>query len=311
MVETYSLSLEHQFPDNWLVSIAGAGVGARHVQMLENENQPPPDPPYDYNPIINNGVTFPYVYSPYQGYGSVSMFESNGTTNWAALEISARHPVGHNLFFNVSYTWQHDLSNDQNGAMFQGGGYGTLQDVYHLSQNYGNAPANAPQLLGFSYIWKLPWLRKAPGWKGVALGGWQYAGSTTIQSGFSLTPGLSTATQGLATRPDRVLGSSIKGSKTVQEWFNTAAFAVPAAGYFGSAAPGSIPGPGTVNFDMALYKDFRIKERHTIQFRAELFNIFNHTNFSGVQTTFGASNFGDVTSARDPRIVEFALRYQF
>jgi hypothetical protein len=55
----------------------------------------------------------------------------------------------------------------------------------------------------------------------------------------------------------------------VQQWFNTAAFAVPAAGYFGSAAPGSIPGPGTVNFDMALYKDFRIKGRHTIEFRAE------------------------------------------
>ena len=97
----------------------------------------------------------------------------------------------------------------------------------------------------------------------------------------------------------------------MQDWFNTAAFAAPAAGYFGNAAPGSIQGPGTVDFDMAFYKDFRIRERHTIEFRAELFNIFNHTNFSGVSTSFGTGNFGQITSALDPRIAEFALRYQF
>lgn len=62
---------------------------------------------------------------------------------------------------------------------------------------------------------------------------------------------------------------------------------------------------------MAFYKDFHVKERHEFQFRAELFNIFNHTNFSGVQTAYGAGNFGRITSALDPRIAEFALRYQF
>lgn len=101
------------------------------------------------------------------------------------------------------------------------------------------------------------------------------------------------------------------GPKTVAEWFNVNAFAAPAAGYFGNAAPGSIIGPGVVNFDMALYKDFRVKENNTLQFRAELFNTFNHTNFSGVSTAFGAGNYGQLTSAYDPRIAEFALRFQF
>lgn len=118
---------------------------------------------------------------------------------------------------------------------------------------------------------------------------------------------------GLATLPNRVSGSSISGPKTVQEWFNTAAFSSPAtvAGYFGNAAPGSIYGPGVVNFDMAFYKDFPIGERAKIQFRGELFNIFNHTNFSAVSAAYGAGSFGNVTSARDPRIAEFALRFQF
>jgi hypothetical protein len=238
--------------------------------------------------------------------------DSDLSANWYALEFSVRHPVGHNLFVNASYTWQHLLSNDANSDLFQEASASAMQDVYHPGQNYGNSPSNnVPQILSFSYIWNLPWERNASGLRSLALGGWRYSGITTMQAGFSLNPGISTATQGLAVRPDRVAGSSVKGAKTVAQWFNTAAFAAPQAGFFGSASPGSIPGPGVIDFDMALYKDFRIKEGHTIEFRAELFNIFNHTNFSGVSTTFGASNFGHVTSARDPRIAEFALRYQF
>jgi hypothetical protein len=143
------------------------------------------------------------------------------------------------------------------------------------------------------------------------LKGWEFADITTVQSGFALTPGLATSNPGLATLPDRLAGSSITGPKTAAQWFNTAAFSNPAPGYFGDAALGSITGPGVVNFDMAFYKDFHVKERHLFQFRAELFNIFNHTNFSGVQTAYGAGNFGQITSALDPRIAEFALRYEF
>jgi hypothetical protein len=125
-----------------------------------------------------------------------------------------------------------------------------------------------------------------------------------------LDPALSVAHQGLATRPDRT-SASLAGPKTVREWFNPAAYTQPAAGYFGNAGTGTIQGPGVINFDMAFYKTFRIQERHSIEFRAELFNIFNHTNFSGVDTTLGSGTYGQVTSARSPRIAEFALRYQF
>src|SRR4029077_4633536 len=105
------------------------------------------------------------------------------------------------------------------------------------------------------------------GFAGAALGGWQYSDITTIQSGFAQDPGLSVANQGLATRPDRV-ASNINGMKTFSEGFNTAAFAAPPAGYFGNAAPGSIVGPGTVNFDMALAKDFHLGERVVMNFRS-------------------------------------------
>lgn len=308
-VQTYSLSLEHQFPGDWLVSVAGAGDIGRHLPTWENVNQPLPDPPYDYNPLINSGTVFPYIYSPYQGYGSITLISANGFSYWDALEIGVRHPLGHNLTLNIAYTWQHGLSDIR--SQYIADNPSPNQDAYHLGNDYGTTNNTAPQILGISWIYSLPWNRSPGRWREAILGGWKYAGMTTIQSGFYDDIGLSVPFQGLATRADRVLGQPIQGARTVSEWFNTAAFTAPQPGFFGNAGTGSILGPGTVNFDMAFYKDFHIKERHIIQFRAELFNIFNHTNFNAINSTFGSGSYGNVTSAADPRIAEFALRYQF
>jgi hypothetical protein len=161
-----------------------------------------------------------------------------------------------------------------------------------------------------SAIYTLPVLNGSSAIKRLVLGGWQYSDITTVETGSSLNPVLSVSKQGLATLPNYT-GAKISGPKTATQWFNTSAFAAPAAGYFGNATEGSILGPATINFDMAMYKTFRIKERHGVEFRAELFNAFNHTNFANVGTTFGSGTYGDVISAHDPRIAEFALRYNY
>ena len=300
-VQTYSLSLQHQFSGGWLASIAGAGTIARHLGdggTFQNLNMPLPSPPYDFNPIINTGTVFTYLYGPYLGYGAINSYTSQETLYWNALELSVSHPVGHNVFLSAAYTWSHDLSN-----------FAAMLNPYKPSAYYGNvAGQNVPQIFSTSLIWDLPWNRNARGVRGV-LGGWKFSDITTIQNGPSMSPGLSISRQGLGVRPNLV--SSVQGPKTVAQWFNTGAFGAPAAGYFGNAGTGTILGPGLINFDMAFYKDFRIRERHTIQFRAELFNIFNHTNFNAVSTNYGAGTFGRITSARDPRIAEFVLRYQF
>ncbi len=135
--------------------------------------------------------------------------------------------------------------------------------------------------------------------------------SLRSRAGSHWTLGLSIATPGLATRPSRVGVTTIKGPKTVAQWFNTSAFVAPAPGFFGNASTGSIVGPAAITFDMALYKDFKVGERAKFQFRSEFFNIFNHTNFNAVSTNFGAGNFGQVTSALDPRIIELVGRFEF
>src|SRR5262249_35281765 len=154
-------------------------------------------------------------------------------------------------------------------------------------------------------------MRQAAGWKRLLLGGWQLADITTVRSGYSLSPGLSVPRQGLGARPDVIAGSPLEGKKTVAQWFNTQAFTAPAAGYFGNGGTGILTGPHLINFDMTLSKDFRVFEKQTVQFRAELFNIFNHTNFTSVATAFGSGTLGQVTAAADPRIAEFSLRFHF
>jgi Carboxypeptidase regulatory-like domain len=302
---TYSLTLEHQFP-GWLVSIGGSGDHTNGLPISLDINQPGPTGGFNYNPSINTG-TYEYVYGAYPGYGSLGTNYSIGKANWNALVVSARHSVGHGVFFTAAYTYSHGLSDAFSQSFFGGTG---VQNSHNAMQDYGNSAINVPQVLSLSYIWNIPFLKDKKNWEGALLGGWKFAGITAIQSGISLQPQLSVSNQGLATRPN-ASGAALTYPKTPAEWFNTGAFSQPAYGEFGTAANGVITGPGLVTFDMALYKDFRLGEHQTIEFRGELFNIFNHTNFSGVNTQFGASNFGQVTSALDPRIVEFALRYHF
>jgi hypothetical protein len=306
-VYTYSLTLEHQFPGGWLFSVAGVGNVVRNLPLSLDYNQPRPTGEFDFNPSINTG-TYAYLYGPYQGWGGITTNSSIGNAYWDGLLISARHAVGHGLFVTGSYTYAHGLQTGYSASAFNPAG---VQDAYNIDGSYGSSAVDIRHLFTLSYIWNIPFMQNATGFKRALLGGWKYSGITSVQTGVALNVGLSVSNQGLATRPNVVAGQSLTYPKRVGEWFNTDVFQAPAYGFFGTAGQGTIRGPGLVNFDMAFYKDFRITERQTIQFRGELFNIFNHTNFSAVNTTFGASQFGQVTSARDPRIVEFALRYHF
>jgi hypothetical protein len=308
-IQNYSLSLERRIGQTWYASAAYAGDLARHMGVNQNINAPGPYGQYDFNPILNANTVSSSVFAPYQGYASITMKGSSGVATWNALELNLRHPVGHNLFLSANYTWSHDLTDVRGTKFFTGGG--TPQNSYNLFGDYGNANVNVPQVFAASVIWNLPWFNERKGIQRALLGGWRYSDITTIQSGFSFDPGLSIALPGLATRPNRAPGVRLTGPKTVHEWFNTAAFTTPLPGYYGNAGAGIITGPAFVNFDMAGYKDFAIRENTSIEFRGELFNIFNHTNFNALQTSYGAGNFGALTGAADPRIVEFALRLQF
>jgi hypothetical protein len=306
-VQTYSLSLQHQFGASWFVSIAGAGDIARHLPQMLNSNQPGAVPGYNFNPLLNTGNYSNAFFAPYQGYSTINYYTSGARANWNALELNLRHPVGHNLFLSAAYTWSHGLST-LSGQQFGIEG-STPQDSSNPSADYGNTTLNTAQVFSTSLIYTLPWMHNSTRWKRALLGGWRFANITAVQSGPSLSPGLSVSRAGLATRPDLI--APITYPKTLQQWFSTTSFAQAAAGFYGNAGRGIIVGPGLINLDAALYKDFRFSERWKAQLRCEFFNVLNHTNFNGPNANLGAGNFGQITSSKDPRIGEMALKISF
>jgi hypothetical protein len=306
-ISTFSLSVQHQVGKDWFFTIAGASDIGRHVEEFLQQNQSPPEGGYDFNPLINTGTVSPYYNSPYTGYGSITEFASIGNLSWTALELGMRHPVGHGLAFSASYTWSHELTADNTDYLLNTD-YGP-QDSYHPNRNYGNSPLNVPQLFTANLIYSIPGFKESSGWKREVLSGWQYSVISVINDGFSTSIGLATQNHGLATQPNQIANHS--RPKKFSEWFDTADYVAPAPGYFGNAADGSILSPGLIDFDMAVYKTFPIHDRLGLEFRGEMFNAFNHVNPSGVVEAVGAGNNGQVVSARDPRIGEFALRLNF
>jgi hypothetical protein len=163
-----------------------------------------------------------------------------------------------------------------------------------------------------SYVYELPFARGASGLPKQLFQGWQISGINSFQSGNPLTitiPGDRAGVGGSGQRPD--VTAQVTRVETLQRWFNTEAFALPALGTFGNAGRGIVRGPGINNWDVSFSKRFAIREHVNLQFRAEFFNLLNHTQYSSVATAVGAATFGQVTAARDPRISQLGLRLLF
>jgi hypothetical protein len=315
-VLSYSLGVQHEFPSNIIASVVGAGSRIQHLVGTWNWNQAPyysaGGVTYDFNPLINSnpangnkGDNSAY-YAPYQGYSSINAISSRLWQEWNGLEAQIKHPVTNSLYVSAAYTWSHDTSN--NGVV----------DPYSLNRYRGNAASlNFPQSLAVTVLYELPFFQHSGDEaEKLTLGGWRFNVISTFRSGGSITPGLSESNQGLSARPDQAANTSTNGPKlwknaATAQWFNTTAFKDPAYGYYGNAQNGIIRGPGSEVWNLSLFKEFHFWENNMLEFRAESFNLFNHTNPSNPNATLGNSNYGKVTSAADPRILELALRYKF
>jgi hypothetical protein len=154
------------------------------------------------------------------------------------------------------------------------------------------------------------------------VGGWEVSGIVTAESGAPLNIGLNgnsvaSVVPNTANRPNQ--SGVASNPHTAAEWFDTSIYSAPAAGTWGNTPPDSVVGPGRDNWNISFFKNFMLNESRgsNIQFRAEFFNIWNHTQFignsvqGGISTNYGASNFGAVTSASDPRVIQLALKLYF
>jgi hypothetical protein len=333
-IQSWSLTVERQLMTNGVFSLAYVGSGARQVPGSLDLNFPVPvagpsiaDPGclqpgqtipsggFNFDPCLNKGLVSSDYTRPYKAWSGIngsnsSSAEYAGTSNYNSLQAGFNYRAPHGLTFTAAYTYGHTLTDvAARGTDGRNAGAGG-QNPRNIKADYGPPGWDRTHIFTSGYVWEVPLLKGRKDLLGTAFGNWTFSGLTVIESGFVFAPGIGTGTNGLASRPD-CTGQAISGTKTRESWFNTGAFSAPAFGFFGNCGTGLIRGPGENTWNWSLFKTFPIKERLRLQFRAEFFNIWNHTNFSSVSTTYGAGNFGQVNGALDPRQIEFALRLQF
>jgi len=184
--------------------------------------------------------------------------------------------------------------------------------------NRGRSAFDRKHILNINGVYELPFGRgrrhmaNANAFVNGVLGGWQLSGIYSFISGSPLSIGVPGATlgNGRGTRAN-VIGDPNISDGTADRWFNTAAFAAPAARLFGNSGIGLLDGPGSHTLDTGLMKNFHVTESKYVQFRWEMFNAPNHVNLSNPGTTLNTSTFGRITSAGGARQMQLALKFVF
>ncbi len=297
----WSLGVQHKLAANTTLDVAYVGSSAASLSRTININQLPVGT-LQKNPGVNANAL-----RPYPGWADIQEFVTGSNFIYNSLQVQARRQMVGGGLLNVAYTWSKvitDASGYNEGPM----------DSYHFKRERGLATYDRRHIFIFSYVYPLPFWRTGNEWFKKALGGWQVSGVTTLQRGLPLNLGINGDRAGTGSsggqRPD-VVGDWKQGGGQRLQWFNTAAFALPANGTFGNLGRNVVIGPGTNNWDLSLQKGFRITERLRSQFRAELYDAPNHLSWQGVGATLGNANFGQITSATDPRTLQFGLRLDF
>lgn len=260
---------------------------------------------------------------PYPNFATYIDSEWGGYSDYNALNAKVEHR-GPSSILTFAYTWAKstDLKSAAAGIGASGfNGWQGFLDNSDPERDHGLSDFDVDHRLVGSFVYNLPFgsgekfATDATGVTNAIVGGWQVNGIYTWQRGFPITitaadlGGLND-TSG-ANRADLVGDPNAGETGTVNSWFNTDAFAQPAAGTLGNLGRNTLRGPGVNNLDFALFKNFSVGSGVRLQFRFESFNFFNHTQFNGVSTNIASSNFGVVTSTRAARINQLGLKIIF
>ncbi len=299
-VNNYSLGIQHKLSSTMMIDAAYVGSGGWNQYRNVNLNQLQLGT-LQRNPGVNTNAL-----RPYNGYSNINQFITGSNFNYNSLQMQWRKTFTGGGLLNIAYTWSKAITDAT-------GWNETAMDSYNFKNDRGLAGYDRRHIFVFSYIYPLPFWQEQNAWYKVAFGGWQLSGVTTMQSGLPLNIGIQGDLAGIGQGGQRpnLVGDHTAGGGTSDAWFNRAAFANPAAGTFGNLGRNAITGPGTNNWDVSLQKIFRFRESMSLEFRTEMYNAPNHFSYFGVATTVGAANFGQVTSANDPRTLQFGMRFGF
>jgi outer membrane receptor protein involved in Fe transport len=343
--QDWNLNIQQSFGADWLFQIGYVGTtGVRLPRFIEGN-------PAIYKPGIDPNTNKPYSTTSnvnqrrlYSGctlaqpdncvYGSVGEIASIANSSYNALEASLRKRFSHGLSFLASYTWAHSIDDVSSfnitGSASQpvAGENDLAQNPFNLAAERGRSMFDARHRFVLSYQWSLPFLQHSGSWYGHVLGNWQLNGIVTAMSGTPFTvfdsndvslQGQAPEISGFSSNRPNVIGNPNSGPHTTAQWFNVNAFQRIAQDpnspvqQFGNEGRNAVQGPGYVNWDFSAFKNIRLTESKEVQFRGELFNVLNHTNFRLPVSDISAPStaFGHIQSDVSPRVIQVALKFLF
>ncbi len=321
-IQQWSLSVERELLPSTRLQVAYVGNKGDRLLGIYDLNQVP----LNVREAPGNQDIEANLLRPYVGYGPISIISPQFNSNYNSLQVSLNRRVSRGLTIDVAYTWSKTLTNnpsDRSDAPY---------DTYNFAADYGPASFSLGQVLGFDYVYDLPFYQSQQGIVGHILGGWEVSGISSFASGFPTTiyqyydpfnsihyaantpntypGGIGIDPSAVAPRPDRSAGSGCSGPGTFAQYINIAAF-TDAIGHFGDSGRGICTGPGLNRWDIGIYKNIKINERFKLQFRSEFYNAFNHESFNSFDNYTDDSTFGELNGGHDPRIIQFALKLNF
>jgi hypothetical protein len=326
-VYSYSLAIEQNIGFRTILDVNYVGSQSRHLIQNRNLNTVPYGARFaPENADLTTPTKSPLPDSflrPFPGFGNLTYVENSGYANYNALQVTANRRFATHLQFGVAYTWSKsmDLTSGDGGGL-------PIYRPYRV-WTYGKSTYDQTHVLVVNSIFDLPgvsnWWRNRVA--GVVLNGWQLSTIATFASGFPLGVTYSTTdnadiTGGGDGARVNVTGKAQLpfGDRSFYRFFDTTVFSRPAKGDFGNAPKDIFRGPGFNNWDMSLFKNIPLaSEVRILQLRWEVYNVFNHTQFSGVDAAARfdpAGNqvnptFGTVTSSRSPRVMQLSLKFLF
>jgi hypothetical protein len=308
---TYSwgFAIQQEIAPNTAVEVGYQGSHGLHDYVVSNVNDAKP------------GAGTLQSRRPYGQFQNINYIFGRGDTNYNGLEVKLeRRPGTSGLSVLMAYSWSKSLDNV--GARLYGGGDPTgVSNNMTLKNNRGQGEAN-PMRFVFNFGYIVPFGKGKTyfthGPLSYLLGGWATHSITTFEKGAYITAVVPTdylnVGSTLSSRPDVLRDPNFPESqRTPQQWFDKSAFVLPAVSQFryGNAGRSIINGPGLINVDFSLLRQFRTSETTKLEFRFEAFNLTNHTNFLLPGTSFGTATFGAVASAQESRDLQFGLKFYF
>jgi len=319
----YSIGVQRQLNSKSVLTVNYVGNQNRHQSDRSEYNLP------DQGALLSLIQGAKYSLAPgllFPGFRSLRLTATEANTHYNGLQIDVNSQVGRDLQLRAFYTLSR--SEDPSNGGTGGGDLNNVSNPF-LGWRYDIGPSgfDRTHVAVVNFIYDIPLFRSNQSrLLKSTLGGWQVSGIVTMESGVPINIGVASSktasgNNGLpnaTNRPDRAGSitypqSAVPGKQQGIQYVNPASFAFPVLGTFGNLGHNAARGPGRDNWNLSLFKSFVFSETRgsRLEFRVETFNTFNHTQFHDVSNNFGSSNFGQFTSAFDPRIMQLGLKLYF